>query len=124
MPCALNSDFEKFGFDQTVSAFAMWSAGLGLAVCCLAGEMVHRMVQQHSRENEMKVQQHSKHGEMGHKMVQRHSRENEITLSQLKLQLKRLKTETASAHSKQNQKQNSKPVYINELDSFIFRYSE
>ena len=38
--CAMNSNFENCGFDQTVSAFVVWFSGLFLGVCFLLGEMV------------------------------------------------------------------------------------
>ena len=52
MSCAINSDFTKFGFDQTVSAFVMWFSGLSLAVCFLLGEIVHR---RYSRQHKIKL---------------------------------------------------------------------
>ena len=42
MSCAMNLNYTKFGFDQTVSAFILWFSGLSLAVCFLLGETVHR----------------------------------------------------------------------------------
>ena len=82
MSCAINSDFTKFGFDQTVSAFVVWLSGLSLTVCFLLGEMVRK----------------------------RYSRKYNITLDQFRI-------ETASSHSKQNEKQTSKPIYTDELDT-------
>ena len=55
MSCAMNSNFEKCGFDQTVSAFVMWFSGLSLGVCFLLGEMV---LSRYSRKHTYKLNQY------------------------------------------------------------------